>query len=270
MRYLSLTWLLEGLKRSIVTYTRLPIRIAWQTEKKAAQPAAFLPFIGALIGVLSSWPIFIPVFDLSLMALLMLLTAVLLTGAFHEDGFMDSLDGLVGGMDAKQRLTIMKDSRLGSYASIGIWFLLAFKWLLLTKLLVLFDSRYLLIISWIFVHVFARMTPLFIMRFLPYVSLGNSKAINMIGRFNLVEWCIVFLPAFFLILLNYFIDFFWYSGIFLFVLVACLSLFFGLYLRSKIAGFNGDTLGASEQLSEAVLLLAMVMFFTDTVSTLNV
>jgi len=51
----------------------------------------------------------------------------------HEDGLMDSCDGLVGGWDKEQRLSIMKDSRIGSYAALSIWFSLSLKWALLSN-----------------------------------------------------------------------------------------------------------------------------------------
>jgi len=254
--------LFEGMKRSIVTYTRIPLKMTWDKDKAHTTPVSFLPFIGLLIAVLSSWPLFIPAFDLSLVALFMLLTCVLLTGAFHEDGFMDSLDGLIGGTDPKQRLTIMKDSRLGSYATIGIWFLLAMKWLLLTKLLSLFDSPYMIILLWSGVHILARMTPIFIMQKFSYVSVGQSKAKEMIGQLSLSEWVLVFLPMLSLSLITLY-GYAWYLGVFLCVLPALLSWLFGHYFYAKIQGFNGDTLGASEQMSELILLFFFVMYFSS-------
>ena len=45
----------------------------------------------------------------------------LATGAFHEDGLADSVDGFGGGWDARAMCCeIMKDSRIGSYGAIGI------------------------------------------------------------------------------------------------------------------------------------------------------
>ena len=45
---------------------------------------------------------------------------VLLTGALHEDGLSDFLDGFGGGRTREQTLAIMKDSRTGSYGIIGL------------------------------------------------------------------------------------------------------------------------------------------------------
>jgi len=52
---------------------------------------------------------------------------VIITGALHEDGFADMLDGFGGGHDAESKLAIMKDSHLGSYAVIGLIILIGIK-----------------------------------------------------------------------------------------------------------------------------------------------
>jgi len=44
----------------------------------------------------------------------------LVTGALHEDGLGDTADGLGGGRDREAALTIMKDSRIGTYAAVAL------------------------------------------------------------------------------------------------------------------------------------------------------
>ncbi|WP_035446676.1 adenosylcobinamide-GDP ribazoletransferase [Asaia prunellae] len=45
---------------------------------------------------------------------------LLLTGALHEDGFADCMDGLFGGNSPQRRLEIMRDSRIGSYGGLAL------------------------------------------------------------------------------------------------------------------------------------------------------
>lgn len=248
--------LLEGFKRSVITYSRLPLKHEWQDDKPHVAAVAFLPLVGALVAFLSAWPL---LFDLSapLTGLLILLSSVMLTGAFHEDGLMDSLDGLIGGWTPEQRLEIMKDSRLGSYAAIGIWFVLTLKWLLLTQLLELTHSTLMSLALWLFVHALARVTPILLMHRLPYVTLGHSKAKNMIAKLTSHECVLVAIP----IMLLSSLLFAWHIGTFLCVLVGLIAGLFERYLKAKIAGFNGDTLGASEQVAELALLFSLVIYF---------
>jgi adenosylcobinamide-GDP ribazoletransferase len=53
-------------------------------------------------------------------AALVMTGAVLLTGAFHEDGLADTADGIGGGMNREDRLRIMRDSRIGSYGAVAL------------------------------------------------------------------------------------------------------------------------------------------------------
>ena len=59
---------------------------------------------------------------------LMLAASLLVTGAFHEDGFADTCDGLGGGSTRERALAIMQDSRVGAYGAIGLIMLLGLKW----------------------------------------------------------------------------------------------------------------------------------------------
>ena len=51
--------------------------------------------------------------------------ALLLTGAFHEDGLADVADGFGGGVTRDRKLEIMRDSRLGTYGSAALMLSLA-------------------------------------------------------------------------------------------------------------------------------------------------
>jgi len=51
---------------------------------------------------------------------------VVLTGAVHVDGFLDSCDALVASVPPERRLEIMKDPRHGTFALAGFAVLLAF------------------------------------------------------------------------------------------------------------------------------------------------
>ncbi|OBZ93779.1 cobalamin synthase [Pararhizobium polonicum] len=44
----------------------------------------------------------------------------LITGALHEDGLSDTADGLGGGKTKERALIIMKDSRIGSYGAVAL------------------------------------------------------------------------------------------------------------------------------------------------------
>lgn len=78
---------------------------------------AWFPLVGLLIGgalAALDWAA-ARLFSPAVVAALLVTATVLLTGALHIDGLADSADGLFGGHTAERRLTIMRDSRTGSF-----------------------------------------------------------------------------------------------------------------------------------------------------------
>src|SRR5574343_785967 len=103
-------------------FTRLPVP-DWVGHSAAAlnRSARYFPAVGLLVGgigalvylaTLQLWPPPVAV-------LLSMAATIYATGAFHEDGLSDTVDGLGGGWDKLHILEIMKDSRVGSYGVIA-------------------------------------------------------------------------------------------------------------------------------------------------------
>ncbi len=109
--------------------TSIPFLCRPETEEDFAGLARYLPAVGILIGLL----LFVFYFLISslssneyLRALLLLLAWIVLTGAIHLDGFMDSADGLLSHRSRERMLEIMRDSRVGNYGAIcGLMLILA-------------------------------------------------------------------------------------------------------------------------------------------------
>lgn len=94
-----------------------------------SRSARYFPLVGMLVGGVCAavfwgaaqlWSGWLP-------ALLAIAAGVLVTGAFHEDGLADTADGLGGGSTLAKRLTIMKDSRIGTYGALALGLVLALK-----------------------------------------------------------------------------------------------------------------------------------------------
>lgn len=83
----------------------------------------YFPLVGGLVG-LSTAAVFWLALSIgcspAVAALIALAAEATLTGAFHEDAFADTWDALGGGWTREQVLTIMKDSRLGTYGTIAL------------------------------------------------------------------------------------------------------------------------------------------------------
>jgi adenosylcobinamide-GDP ribazoletransferase len=96
----------------------------------------YYPLVGLVVGGLlwGADELLLRILPPLVAAALVLALWVLLTGALHTDGFIDTCDGLLGGFDPEQRLAIMKDEHVGAYAIIGGALLLITKYAALGSL----------------------------------------------------------------------------------------------------------------------------------------
>ena len=108
------------LATALLTRVPMPHRDHAMSAGLARAQRAF-PLVGAMIGMV------VGLVDLSLLAIgvpalaaaaLALGASAALTGALHEDGLADVGDGFGGGGDRAAKLSIMRDSRLGTYGAI--------------------------------------------------------------------------------------------------------------------------------------------------------
>eukprot|EP00802_Teleaulax_amphioxeia_P016451 Tamp_16571.p1 GENE.Tamp_16571~~Tamp_16571.p1 ORF type:complete len:357 (-),score=39.33 Tamp_16571:381-1331(-) len=88
---------------------------------------AYFPLLGALIGVWAAafYDAAAGLWSPLIAAAVSSGSTLWLTGCFHEDGLCDTLDGFGGGWTKAQIMRIMRDSRNGSYATMGacLWVL---------------------------------------------------------------------------------------------------------------------------------------------------
>ena len=117
---------------AFIFFTRLPFWSIYQPKKEAYKTVVeHWPLTGWLTGGAMAAIIWFGSMALPypIVIILAILTRLLITGALHEDGLADFMDGFGGGGSDRQRiLDIMKDSHIGTYGVISliIYFLLLF------------------------------------------------------------------------------------------------------------------------------------------------
>ncbi|HEY4082911.1 MAG TPA: adenosylcobinamide-GDP ribazoletransferase [Burkholderiaceae bacterium] len=238
--------------------TRVPVP-AWVGFEPAwlQQSVRYFPLVGLFVGCVAA-VVMGAAHELlpnAIAAGLSIAATVLLTGAFHEDGFADTCDGLGGAVDRVRALAIMKDSRIGSYGSVGLILMLGLKAATLTEWLHASLSHALLLTVW--THMASRLAPLWIMRALPYAGdAEHAKAKPLatgIGKGGLLfaAGCVVLLSA---LVLGFAPDLalplVWAVAV---AALVCWRL--QAWLKRRLGGFTGDTLGATQQLVELALLI---------------
>lgn len=232
--------------------TRLPVpRGLVTTEEELGQAAAFFPLVGIIVGG-SAATVFVlgkRVMPVSVAVLLSLGFAAFITSAFHEDGLADTFDGLGGGWTKDRALEIMRDSRIGTYGSLALIFLILGKYTFLTAL----EPRQ--IWRWLIVaHTASRWTVLPLCMWLPYARVeGQGKLIaRQVSSLTLLIASVTFLVILLLL-------FPWRTALFTIAITAIVVLFSGLYFKRRLGGITGDCLGAVNQITETVLYLGALL-----------
>ena len=162
-------WLAERVAEgriAVMTLTRLPAgRISDPVPTMAASAWAF-PLVGGLIGALSAASYamaFVANLPPSLAALIAIATAILATGALHEDGLADLADGLGGGIGAERKLEIMRDSRVGTYGLLALILAIAMR----TACLAAIAAPWAIAVAILAVSITSRSAVVVALRFMP-------------------------------------------------------------------------------------------------------
>lgn len=119
------TEFIADLARSIGFLSRYPVPDRFFTghDGTISASAHTFPVAGFVIAFIPSLALFAITSiggDPLLAASIALAIATYSTGALHEDGLADAADGLFGGRDKDHALAIMKDSRLGTYGVVAL------------------------------------------------------------------------------------------------------------------------------------------------------
>lgn len=265
--------------------TRVPVP-AWVGFEAGWLQACmrYFPLIGGLVGLAGAlvmvaaaawWPPAVAV-------VLSMAFTVWLTGGFHEDGWADTCDGLGGSVSRERALTIMKDSRIGAYGSLGLILMLGLKATVLASLATplvneLNDAASSqirqVLLAWtmmalIWCHAASRLVPVWLTRFLPYagdVDHAKAKPLAMqvswsvAGMATLATALVALLMSLWLGYTAWPVGTLWramaYSGV-----AMCLgALFCAHWFKRRLGGFTGDTLGASQQITEVMGLMAWLL-----------
>lgn len=246
--------------------TRIPVKIDGYQPQWLHQSSRHFPGVGLLVGVLCAVVFWVISFGFSPMVAAVASTAfgVKLTGAFHEDGLADTCDGLGGGLTRERTLTIMKDSRIGTYGTLGLACALLLKVSLLATMPVMTA-----VVALIIAHSASRLLCTSLIVILPYGGeVEHAKAKPMAQQMTLKQWLASGLWLLFI-------------GAILFLLLPqavqqitaqqwALALIFALFgvthmyrlLKRRLQGYTGDGLGATQQITEIAIYAGLAANFT--------
>ncbi|MBA3015541.1 MAG: adenosylcobinamide-GDP ribazoletransferase [Proteobacteria bacterium] len=220
-------------------------------EQHLARSLVFFPVVGVVIGCIMAviawliWP-FLPALPAAAVMVFLMLA---ISGGFHLDGLADSADGMLSARPREQILTIMRDSQIGSMGAAALVMVL------LAKTVALGSLPQVQAASAVFLMPIAgRCLMVLMMAFLPYVR-GEEGRAALFYQAASQEKKIVYITGGVLYSSS------WYacggSGLAAGAIALVAMLLFAWLCRVKIGGATGDTLGATCELTEMVIVLIL-------------
>lgn len=221
----------------------VPVKIDFRSEF-LNQANRYFTLVGWLLGALVAGVYYLAthLFDQNVAVFITLAFSLLLTGAFHEDGLADTFDGFYGGMDKEAKLRIMKDSRLGTYGAAALFFALFGKWLLLS------ESTLPLIAIFIAYPLSRCVASSFIFD-MPYSQSSDGSKSKPLASKQTVSELVISLVTILPVLLFLPLK----LALILFIVLIILRFALKYWMKKHIDGYSGDTLGASQQISELTI-----------------
>jgi len=241
-----------------------PLICAWQfltavpLSRECHEPAPdelagsmlWYPFVGILLGGLLALTdvLLIRWLPREVVAALLILLSVAMTRGLHQDGLADTLDGLAGGRTASDRLTIMRDPRIGAIGATGLSLSLILRYAALVSLPEAVRFPVLLCMPavgrWGMVvgaygASYARAEGGLAAPFLAHLSERHVLGATVL-MVCLTVWAFGAVPALAVLLIE-----------------SLFSRLATVFCRHVFGGITGDTLGATNELVEVTFLLLM-------------
>lgn len=234
---------------AVMFFTRIPVHFAHFNQQELNQATRFFPLVGILVGSVGAVVFYLchNILPLSIAVLISMAATIMLTGAFHEDGLADSIDGLGGGWSREQALTIMVDSRIGSYGAIGLVLVLLTKHQSLVEI-----SAHFIPMALIAGHALSRLCAVFVMYNQDYVK-ADGKAKPLATKIKPYE---LLIASFFGLMPLYLIGL---NNLFALFPVAITWIWFSKKIKSRLGGYTGDCLGAMQQLTEVAFYIGLLI-----------
>ena len=234
---------MKGLRLAIGFLTVLPVGPIDPGPMGAAW--AYFPLVGlGLGGVLAGLDLAASqVLPTPVVWALLVAALLVLTRALHTEGFLDTCDGLLGGRDRESRLAILRDSHVGSFSVVGGVSLLLLKWTLLVGIPE--TERIGLLALFPCLSHFAMVATMFAFPYARSSGLGTAFQVGAGWRQLAIALVTAAVAAGLLLGI---------SGLVLLAIATGFAL--GLWFRRLLGGMTGDTYGATNEVTEATVLLA--------------
>ena len=211
----------------------------------------YFPVVGLIIGLILAGLnlLFNLILPSAVVNALVIVSLVVITGALHLDGFIDTGDG--GHRAVEDRWRVMHDSRSGAFGIVGVVLLLLVKYVALNSV-----PESLMLVTLVLMPIVSRWAMTYAIFAYPYARpSGMGKAFKQGTRWPgfTIATVITFVVAVVLIPL------FQMTGLAIIFGVWLITVIVAAYLKSKFDGLTGDTYGAINEVAEVSVFIIVLL-----------
>ncbi len=263
---MSIKVIVEGIIFAFQLLTTLPItkQVPYQRDQVRISVMSY-PLVGAVLGAIIVGLLIVSTqlanVSQLVVSLIIVTLSIIYTGGLHLDGWMDCSDAFFSYKSQAEKLEIMKDSRIGAFAALSLFLLLAWKLVLIYEVIPFLSIKEYVLIA--LIPFFSRMN---VGMKLYYGKLAREDGMafamrKYISKKDSISYLIM-------IILVLVLTFIFFPMLFLSIVILVLSNGCFYLLSTKIdhaifGGITGDTLGASVEGGELWLwmTLYLLLFF---------
>ena len=219
-------------------------------SEELGRSIVYFPVVGIVIGLILAglqWLLSL-LLPLAVVDALLIVFLLVISGALHLDGFVDTCDGIAGHRSVEERWEVMHDSRAGSFGIGGVALLLLVKYVSLNNI-----PDYLLMVTLVLMPVVSRWAMVYAIFAYPY-----ARPSGLGGVFKQeVDWLKFTIAT--LVALGVAVGLARLTGLIIMVGIWIIVMIMATYLKSKFSGLTGDTYGAINELAEVCVLILVCL-----------
>ena len=237
------------------------IPLPWRREASPEElegSIGYFPVIGLIIGLILAglnWllSLFLPS---AVVNGLLIVSMVVISGALHLDGFVDTCDGIAGHKTVEERWRVMHDSRAGAFGIVGVFLLLLVKYVSLSSV-----PENLLMVTLVLMPVVSRWAMVYTVFAYPYARpAGLGKVFKQGASWQGFTTATVITLAVAIGLARLAnITYFYLAGLAIMLAIWVIVVAMATYLKRKFAGLTGDTYGAINEVAEVCVLILICL-----------
>lgn len=251
---------LKYLWATVQFITRIPIPQSWSKDaefENYGRGIPYFPVVGLIVGLiaafLTSW-LLVSTHSPYIAAIGYVLALAIITGGFHLDGLADTCDGIFSARKRERMLEIMRDSRIGTHGCLALIFALFIKAAAVLTLATTPSISTLSLFSLLICAPIAGRTAMILgMYGQRYAREGEGMGNIYIGKISQKEAAIALISG--VVMIGFLAGL---AGFFAIAITLLVAFALARYFRYHLNGQTGDTLGALEELSESIFLVALL------------